>query len=174
MQKLWRPWTVLSLYGMVHCKHLLLLNMSHTGCLVCERLWSEQCWAPCWCVVMHSFSGCESANVCFVMCIVCKITQDVGAVWNYCGVILVLLGWFLMVPSLLVLVFIQKTFCDLFLFCFFWPFMNGKRREVGGEAKGKMHGLSSTKYLKLCCSQRTVLNSNAFNCKTNQQTSLRK
>ena len=24
----------------------------------CGSLWSEQCWVP-WCVVMHSFSGCE-------------------------------------------------------------------------------------------------------------------
>ena len=44
------------------------------------------------------------------------------------------------VPSLHVLVFIQKTFCDLFLLgfsCFFLLFRNSKR-EVGGEAEGKM------------------------------------
>ena len=27
---------------------LLLLNMANMGCLVCGRLWSEQCWVPCW------------------------------------------------------------------------------------------------------------------------------
>ena len=25
----------------------------------CGSLWSEQCWVTCWCVVMHSFSGCK-------------------------------------------------------------------------------------------------------------------
>ena len=40
------------------------------------------------------------------------------------------------------LAFIQKLFCDLFL-VFFVVFFNGEkaRREVGGEAKGKMYGL---------------------------------
>ena len=52
------------------------------------------------------------------------------------------------------LVFIQKTFCDLFLLVFFFFFFffvcvcfallfrNGKREErLGGEVKGKTHGL---------------------------------
>ena len=43
-------------------------------------------------------------------------------------VIPILLGWFLRVPSLHVLVFIQKTFCDLFLLVFLF-FRNNK----GGE-----------------------------------------
>ena len=62
-----------------------------------------------------------------------------------------LVGFF-RVPSLYALVFIQKTFCDLFLLIFFVVFFctllffgllfrNSKRKEVGGEAKGKMHGL---------------------------------
>ena len=37
------------------------------------------------------------------------------------------------------------SFCDLFLLFFFLFFFfllrNGERREVGGEAEGKMHGL---------------------------------
>ena len=43
----------------------------------------------------------------------------------------------------------RKHFCDLFLlfffcYCFFvLLFRNSKREEVGGEAKGKMHGLWS-------------------------------
>ena len=50
------------------------------------------------------------------------------------------------------LVFLQKTFCDLFLLDFYL-FMDCrlgmvKRRKVGGEAKGKMHG-------QLFCSQKT-------------------
>ena len=36
-----------------------------------------------------------------------------------CGVILIRFGWFFRVPSLHALVFIQKTFCDLFLPFFF-------------------------------------------------------
>ena len=38
-------------------------------------------------------------------------TRDGG---KYCGVVPILFGWFLRVPSLHVLVFIQKTFCDLY------------------------------------------------------------
>ena len=56
------------------------------------------------------------------------------------------------VPSLYALFFIQKTFCDLFLLffvCLFFVcvfellFRNGKREEgyIGGEVKGKTHGL---------------------------------
>ena len=40
----------------------------------------------------------------------------------------------------------RKLFCDLFLLGFFLLFFvllfrNSKRKEVGGEAEGKMHGL---------------------------------
>ena len=42
-----------------------------------------------------------------------KMAQDVGMVWKYCGVIPILFGWFLWVPSLHVLVCIQKTFLRL-------------------------------------------------------------
>ena len=40
-------------------------SLRHVGVSVffytygCRRLSSEQCCVPCWCVVMHSFSGCE-------------------------------------------------------------------------------------------------------------------
>ena len=46
----------------------------------------------------------------FAVCIVCKMAQDVGMLGKCCGVIPIFFGWFLSVPSLLVLVFIQKTF----------------------------------------------------------------
>ena len=40
---------MMCLYGMFKCELccelllLLLLNMAHMDCLVCERLWSKQC-----------------------------------------------------------------------------------------------------------------------------------
>ena len=40
------------------------------------------------------------------------MAQDVGMVWKCCGVI-DSFGWFLRLPSLHALVFLQKTFCDL-------------------------------------------------------------
>ena len=40
-------------------------------------------------------------------------------VWKYCSVIPVLLGWFLKLPSLLALVFIQESFCDFQLTVYF-------------------------------------------------------
>ena len=43
-----------------------------------------------------------------------KMAQDVGMVWMCCGVIPILFGWFLRVPSLHALVFIQKTFLWLY------------------------------------------------------------
>ena len=39
-----------------------------------------------------------------------KMAQDVGMVWKCCGVVPILFAWFLRVPSLHVLVFVQKTF----------------------------------------------------------------
>ena len=53
-----------------------------------------------------------------------------------------LVGWFLRVPSLHALVFIQKTFCDLFRF-FPLYFCLGMVREKRGRwgGKEKMHGL---------------------------------
>ena len=51
IKKLWSPWAVLSLYGMLKCEFccelLLLLNMPHMGCLLCGRLWSEKCLFAC-------------------------------------------------------------------------------------------------------------------------------
>ena len=53
-----------------------------------------------------------------------------------CGVVPILFGWFLRVPSLHVLVFIRKTFCDLFLLLFFILFfleIVGEKRSRQGE-----------------------------------------
>ena len=52
-----------------------------------------------------------------------------------CGVVPILFGWFLRVPSLHALVFIRKTFLFLLLFLLFFK---SSKREAG---KGKMHGL---------------------------------
>ena len=41
------------------------------------------------------------------------MAQDVGMVCRCCGVIPIYFGWFLRVPSLHALVFLQKTFYDL-------------------------------------------------------------
>ena len=62
-----------------------------------------------------------------------------------CGVVPILFGWFLSVPSLHALVFLWKTFLDLFVLLFFFGivFRNGKREERWG--KEKMHTLSSVK-----------------------------
>ena len=57
-----------------------------------------------------------------------------------CGVVPILFGWFLSVPSLHALVFLWKTFLDLFVLFFFGiVFRNGKREERWG--KEKMHTL---------------------------------
>ena len=57
-----------------------------------------------------------------------------------CGVIPILFGWFLSIPSLHALVFLWKTFLDLFVLFFFGiVFRNGKREERWG--KEKMHTL---------------------------------
>ena len=29
------------------CEVLLLMNVADVDCLLCGRLWSEQCWVPC-------------------------------------------------------------------------------------------------------------------------------
>ena len=51
-----------------------------------------------------------------------------------CGVIPILFGWFLRVPSLHALVFIRKTFCDLFLLLIFLLFLrSSKRKEKRGR-----------------------------------------
>ena len=53
------------------------------------------------------------------------------------------------------LVFLQKTFCDLFVLHSYLFGKSGERRKVGGEAEGKMHG-------QLFCSHklRIITNSN--------------
>ena len=47
----------------------------------------------------------------------CKMAQDVEMMWKCCGVIPILFGWFLSVPSLHALVFIQKTILWLVAIC---------------------------------------------------------
>ena len=54
----------------------------------------------------------------FVVCGVGKMAQDVGMVWKCCGVVAILVGQFLRVPSLQALVFNQKHLFLLF-FCNF-------------------------------------------------------
>ena len=70
----------------------------------------------------------------------------------------ILYGWFLRVPYTCmyivhVFVFIQTTFLGL-VRVFFFFFRNGEKdsREVGGEAKGKMHVLLWCEGIELCCS----------------------
>ena len=69
---------MLSLYGMLKCRLccelLLLLNMSPLVCLLCRGLWSEHAVLG---ALLCSFSGCEEANVKFVVCIVGKMVHDV-------------------------------------------------------------------------------------------------
>ena len=62
-----------------------------------------------------------------------------------CSVVPILFGWFLRVPFLHVHVFIRKTFLWLvsviYFFNCFLEIVREERREVVGEAEGKMHGL---------------------------------
>ena len=82
-----------------------------------------------------------------MVCIVGKMAQDVGMVCR-CGGVIFHLVWLVFEASIpTVPVFLQKTFCDLFLLLLFFC-KNDKRRKVRGEAKGKMHG-------QLFCSHKT-------------------
>ena len=57
-----------------------------------------------------------------------------------CGIVPILFSWFLSVPSLHALVFLWKTFLDLYVLFFLGiVFRNGKREERWG--KEKMHTL---------------------------------
>ena len=79
-----------------------------------------------------------------------------------CGVVRILFGWFLRVPSLHALVFLWKTFCDLFLLFFFWNcFLEMVREKRGG--KGKMHNLESMKIYNCVVhkEKRIIINSKA-------------
>ena len=51
-----------------------------------------------------------------------------------CGVIPILFGWFLRVPSLHAIVSFLKIFCDLFLLFFFIEVVRGKRGRQGEDA----------------------------------------
>ena len=70
-----------------------------------------------------------------------------------CGVVPILFGWFLSVPSLHALVFLWKTFCDLFVPFFLELFLEMVREKRGGERRR----CTPVKYesIELCCSQRT-------------------
>ena len=57
-----------------------------------------------------------SSTILSTQSIVTKMAQDVEVMWKCCGVIPILFGWFLSVPSLHALVFVQKTFCDSLLY----------------------------------------------------------
>ena len=79
------------------------------------------------------------------------------------SVVPILFGWFLRVPSLHALVFIRKLFCDLFLFFFFYCFLEIVREKRGGRG-GQGEDAWSVKYesIELWCSQQAVItNSNA-------------
>ena len=78
-----------------------------------------------------------------------------------CDVIPILFGWFLRLPSLHVLVFIQKLFCDLLLLLFFCCCLEIVREKRGRQGEDAW----SVKYesIELCCSQRTK-NHHKFKC----------
>ena len=70
-----------------------------------------------------------------------------------CGVVRILFGWFLRVPSLHALVFFWKMFCDLFLLFLLGIVLEMVREKRGGKGEDA----HSVKYerIELCCSQRT-------------------
>ena len=142
VQILWSLVAVLSWYDMLkcrlYCELLLMLNMSPMFCFLCRRLWSEQCWVCCYSIVMHSFSGWRG------QCAFCGVhSWQNGTRWSrdgvkYCGSF----------QSSLVSFWGFRPTCtcfqseNFFVTCFCSFFLrNGKKREVGGEAMGKMHGL---------------------------------
>ena len=52
-----------------------------------------------------------------------------------CGVVPILFGWFLSVPSLHALVFLWKNFLDLFVLIFLELFLEMVREKRGGERR---------------------------------------
>ena len=74
--------------------------------------WKAMEWA-----VLHALLVCSYAFInvhveSFVVCIVGKMAQNVGILWKYCGtgVIPILFGWFLRLPSIHALLLTQKPF----------------------------------------------------------------
>ena len=71
----------------------------------------------------------------------CKMAQDVEMMWKCCGVIPILFGWFLSVPSLHALVFVQKTILWLVAICthkaWYVTTMNGS--YVEGKSEHALH-----------------------------------
>ena len=53
--------------------YVVLMSMEKSCVGGCNLMTTEHCW----CVAMYSFSRCESVNVCFAVCIVGKMAQDV-------------------------------------------------------------------------------------------------
>ena len=76
-----------------------------------------------------------------------------------CGVIPILFGWCLRVPSLHALVFIQKTFFVTCSCCF--VFLIVKRREVGKEGEGNAW---SVKYQSIELWYSQTKNHHKFKC----------
>ena len=72
-----------------------------------------------------------------------------------CGVIPILFGWFLRVPSLHACACFhsENFFCDLFLLLFFYCFLEIVREKRGRQGQDAW----SVNYesIELCCSQRT-------------------
>ena len=78
-----------------------------------------------------------------------------------CGVILILFGWFLRVPSLHMHLF---SFGKPFLTCsccFFYCVLEIVREKRGRQGEDAWSVKYETTELKLCCSQRTKNRSNA-------------
>ena len=75
-----------------------------------------------------------------------------------CGVVPILFGWFLRVPSLHALVFIWKTFCDLFQLFFFIEVVREKRGRQGEDAWSVGYETWNCVVHK---EQRTIINSYA-------------
>jgi len=85
----------------------------HMGRLLCVRLWSEQSWVPC---SFNAYMGRLSACTEF-----CGVHSWQNGTRCRDGVKVLWCHWFpssLRLPSIHVLVFIQKIFCDLFLLFF--------------------------------------------------------
>jgi len=105
-------WAVLGLYGMWSS---LLLNMADVGHLLCVRLeWTAE-------YLVHSMRT-NRLSVCREFCGVHGWQNGTryrdGVKVLLCHWFPSSLGWFLRLPSLHVLVFLQQTFCDLFLLLF--------------------------------------------------------
>ena len=95
-----------------------------------------------WVVLSMGYHECREF---FSVHIVRKMAQDLGELWQHCGVIPILLGCFFCVFLTNMHLFSsQKLSCDLFFFHCSFPYKRGGKGGQG-EAKEKMHGLQSIK-----------------------------